>query len=224
MRSIFGIIAKSPFAMMAQHTERVHDTVVVMRPLMEAFMDGEWDRVDELYARISKLEHKADVIKHDIRDHLPRSLFLPVDRADLLLFLREQDAIADKVEDLADILTMRRTATPVAMRDPILDLVDRVTRTSETWYEAAAELTILQEASFGGAGANRVLKLVNEVGELEWEADKVEAAVLKTLFRHEEELGAVSVLFWMNIISTIGGIADHAENTADFLRLMLARA
>lgn len=224
MRSVFGIIGRSPFGMVTQHTERVHDTVVVVRPLVEAFISGEWSRVDELYAQISKLEHKADVIKHDIRDHLPRSLFLPVDRADLLLFLREQDAIADRVEDLADILTMRRTATPAAMKDQILALVDQVIRTSEMAYAAAAELTVLREASFGGAEADRVLKLVNDVGQQEWEADKAEAAVLKTLFRHEDELGAVSVLFWMNIISVIGKIADHAENTADYLRLMMARA
>jgi uncharacterized protein Yka (UPF0111/DUF47 family) len=62
------------------------------------------------------------------------------------------------------------------------------------------------------------------VNQEEWEADKQEARVLKALFGFEDELGAVSVVVWMNIIQTVGEVADHAENSAELLRLMLARA
>src|SRR5690606_23053950 len=84
VRSILGLFAKSPFGPLAEHTQRVHDTVVLLRPLMEAFIEGDWARTQEIYERISRLEHDADVIKNDIRDHLPKSLFLPVDRGDVL--------------------------------------------------------------------------------------------------------------------------------------------
>lgn len=224
MRSVFGIIGKSPFGQLVEHTEKVHDTVVVLRPMMEAFVGGDWIGVRDLRKKVYKLEHEADLIKHGIREHLPRSLFLPVDRGDLLLFLKEQDSIADRVEDIGDVLSMRATPTPVEMRESVLGLADQVIRASETWYRAAAALTTLQEASFGGAEANKVLKLVDQVSQQEWEADKIEANVLKTLFTFEDELGAVSVLVWMNIIELMGGVADHAENTADLLRLLMARS
>lgn len=224
MRSVFGIIGKSPFGQLVEHTEKVHETVVVLRPMMEAFVEGDWLRVRDLRKQVYKLEHKADVIKHGIRDNLPRSLFLPVDRGDLLLFLKEQDSIADRVEDIGDVLSMRATPTPEEMRPAVLDLADQVIRASETWYRAAAGLTTLQEASFGGSEAQKVIKLVDEVSHHEWEADKSEANALKALFTFEDELGAVSVLVWMNIIELMGRVADHAENTADLLRLMMARS
>src|SRR5690606_7482771 len=107
VRSILGLFAKSPFGPLAEHAHRVHETVVLIRPLVEAFIEGDWSRTQELYERISRLEHDADVLKNDIRDHLPKSLFLPVDRGDVLLFLREQDRVADSAEDLGVLLTMR---------------------------------------------------------------------------------------------------------------------
>ena len=84
MRSIAGVFGRSPFRPLAQHTEKVNDTVQLVRPLMEAFLAGDWAKTDELYVRISKLEHKADVLKSEIRDRLPKSLFLPVDRGEAL--------------------------------------------------------------------------------------------------------------------------------------------
>ncbi len=223
MRSIFRIFGRSPFGPLAKHTERVHETVAMIRPLMEAFMDGEWERAEQIYQQISKLEHKADVVKDEIRDNLPRSLLLPVDRGDLLKFLREQDAIADRAEDLAVLVTMRRTPTAPAMREGVLALVDQVIRTSETWYSIAMDLPVLQSASFSGPEADRVRALIDQVDREEWEADKAQGHVSKQLFEHEEELGAISVVMWMRILATIDQVANHAENTADLLRLMMTR-
>ncbi len=223
MRSIFGIFGRSPFGPLTKHTERVHEAVSMIRPLMETFMAGEWERAEEIYRRISKQEHKADVVKDEIRDHLPRSLFLPVARGDLLKFLREQDAIADRAEDLGVLVTLRRTPTPAGLREPVLALVDQVILVSETWYRVAMDLPVLQEASFAGPEAEKIHKLIHQVGQEEWEADKLQASATRLMLAHEEELGAVSVMFWMRILEMIGRVANHAENTADLLRLMMAR-
>ena len=50
--------------------------------------------MEDLARQISKQEHEADIIKNEIRNHLPKSIFLPVSRSDTLSFLKEQDAIA----------------------------------------------------------------------------------------------------------------------------------
>lgn len=223
MRTIMGLFGRSPFGPLAQHTERVHETVLLIRPLFEAFTGGQWERVEELYERIAELEHEADVIKNEIRDHLPKSMFLPVDRADVLLFLKEQDALADRAEDLGVILTMRRTPTPPDMKERVLAFVDQVIRTSEVWYQTVKELPTLQEASFAGPEVGKTMAQIVRVSDMEREADELQAEVTKMVFAREEELGAVSVFVWMNILKNIGGVANHAENSADLLRLMLAR-
>ena len=223
MRSIFELFGKSPFRPLAEHTERVREAVVLIQPLFEAFVAGDWEKTEEIYRTISKLEHKADVIKNDIRDHLPKSLFMPVDRGDVLLFLKQQDRIADVAEDLGVLLTMRPTPTPEAIREGVMELVAAVLRAAELWFETARELPVLQEVSFSGPEVDRMMERIKQISDLEWEADKLQAEISKEIFRHEEELGAVSVMFWANILRVLGAVANYAESTADHLRLMLAK-
>lgn len=223
MRSFLGLFARSPFGPLSQHAERAHDCVELLGDISEAFMAGEWERTRELYKQISKLEHKADELKNEIRDHLPRSVFLPVDRGDILLFLKEQDAIADSAEDVAVLLNMRQTPTPEAMKEPVRDFVAHVIKVSQAWRDGAREIPILQEASFAGAEVDKTMELIRDISDMEWEADKRQAKVGRLLTQHEEELGAVSVVYWMKILKELGDVANHAENTADILRLMLAR-
>ncbi len=225
MRTFFELFARSPFEPLVRHAERVQDVVNEVRPLMDAFLSGEWAEVDERHERISRLEHEADKTKQDIRGHLPRSLFLPVDRGDLLSFLNEQDSIADAVEDLSVLISMRhRTEVPDDMRGEMMALVDQVLETMEVWYTMSSALPELQESSFSGPEVERVMDMVQNLHSLEWESDKVQASLSRAIVKHEDALGAVSVLFLMRITTKLGEMANHAENAADRLSLMLAKS
>lgn len=223
MRTIYQLFGKSPFKPLSEHAVRVHETAKLIRPLFEAFLEEDWERTEEIYLRISKLEHKADVQKNEIRDHLPRSIFLPVDRGDVLAFLKEQDGIADAAEDLGVLLTLRRTSCPEELKPKILDFVDGVIRTSELLVEVGDELTQLLETSFGGPDVDRVLGKVAEINDQEWEADKRQWEVSRALLEREDQMDPVSIYIWMRILAVLGHVANHAENTGDLLRLMLAR-
>lgn len=224
MRTIFELFAKSPFEPLTRHAEQVHEVTGQVPALVEAFLTEDWEQVREIHERISRLEHKADEIKHEIRDHLPKSVFLPVDRGDLLRFLKEQDAIADAAEDLAVILSMRETTGPEALKPKLREFMRLILEALDTWFEVASALPGLQEASFTGPEVKRVQDAIKELSTQEWEADKVQASLARAIVKHEEELGAVSMLFWMRVSGKLGDMANHAENTADLLRLMLARA
>jgi uncharacterized protein len=223
VRSLIALFGKSPFGPLSQHAAQVRETVELVTPLMEAFVAGDTARTRELYEQVSKLEHKADVIKNDIREHLPKSLLMPVDRGDVLRFLKEQDRIADRAEDIGVLLTMRNTPTPPGLREPVMALVAAAVATADAWFRTAGELTTLEDASFAGPEVDRVMQQIQEVSRLEWETDKAQAAVGTLLFTHEDEIGAVSVVMWMQIFRMLSAIADHSENTADFLRVMLAK-
>jgi predicted phosphate transport protein (TIGR00153 family) len=223
MRPIVALFGKSPFGSLAQHAAQVQATVELTTPLVESFLGGARERTVELYEQISKLEHKADIIKNDIRDHLPKSLMMPVDRGDVLMFLKEQDSIADRAEDVGVLVTMRDTGAPAAMHPPVLALVEAVNAAAQAWFKVASELPSLEGASFAGPEVDRMMDQIRRISNLEWEADKRQAEATRVMFDHEPEIGAVSVVLWMNIFRALGSIADHSENTADLLRVMLAK-
>lgn len=222
MRSFHQLFARSPFGPLAKHGERVNDVVQLLKPVTDAFLAEEWDRVAELDEQISRAEHKADEVKEEIRDNLPKSLFLPVDRGDLLRFLHEQDGIADSVEDVAVLMNMRRTVLPDEVRQAFAALVDKIVATGEVWFDLSQSLPGLQEASFTGPEVTRVLEIAQELNDLEFQADQLQAILGRLAVKHEEEIGPIGFFFLMRIANAIGKTANKAENTADLLRMMLA--
>lgn len=223
VRAIAELFGRSPFGPLVEHTHKVHECVKEVRPLIEAFLGGRRDEVVEIRDRISKLEHEADLIKREIRAHLPRSLFLPVDRGDMLKYLKEQDAIADTAEDIAVLLTLRKTPVPAELHGRVLEFTDKVIDVSECLVRAASELQELQEASFGGKEADRVVELIEGVSQGEYEADKLQTEVSRRLYDLEDRVDPTSIYFIMKLFRLLGMIANHAENTGDNLRMMLAR-
>jgi uncharacterized protein len=61
-----------------------------------ALVNEDWDEIERLQKKVSKLEYEADLIKHAVREQLPRRYFMPVDRLDLENLLACQDKVADR--------------------------------------------------------------------------------------------------------------------------------
>ena len=120
MRSIFSMFAKSPFKPLASHIDKVRACVNQIKPLFKAQLAGNYDQVQSISEKIIQLEYEADKIKNDIRDHLPQSIFLAVDKRDFMHLLSAQDDIADSTEDLTVILRIRQlTNPPDALKEPL---------------------------------------------------------------------------------------------------------
>lgn len=221
MSIISKLFGKSPFEPLYQHMMKVKECVDLVRPLMDAFLKGEDKKLNEMAAKIFKAEHDADMVKKDIRNNLPKSIFLPVARGDLLSFLKEQDSIADSAEDLAVLLTMRKTVVPDELKDELRDFVEKVLETYEVAMTVSSEIKVLAETSFGGVEAHKVMDLIEKLKLKEWEADKAQMEAAKKMFSIEKKLDPVSVMLWMHIFNELGTLANHAENAGDRMRMML---
>jgi len=209
--------------MLVRHTEKVHECARQVRPLMEALVNEDYEEVHRLQDVVSKLEHEADVVKHEIRENLPRRYFLPVDRGDLGSFLHTQDEIADYVEDFAVLLMLRQTKIHPELVKEFFEFGDQVLVVCEGLMRAAQELQALAEASFAGAEADSLLKLVDGLGEQEWMADRMERKLSQHIYRLEKELDPVTIFFYEKILDTLGAIANAAENTGELLRQMIIK-
>jgi len=221
MSIISKLFGKSPFEPLYQHMLKVKACVDLVRPLMDVFLKGEEEKVKDVAKKIFKAEHDADIVKKDIRSNLPKSIFLPVARGDILRFLKEQDHIADSAEDLAALLILRKTTVPEELKAELKDFVDKVLETYEVAMTVSSEIKLLAETSFGGEEAHKVMELIESLKLKEWEADKAQMTAAKKMFSIEKKLDPVSVMMWMHIFSELGTLANHAENAGDQMRLML---
>ena len=220
IKQLFG---KTPFGPLVSHTKKVHECVELVKPLVDALLKEDQGEVHRLQDTISKLEHEADLIKHQIREDLPRRYLLPVAREDLERFLHCQDSIADSAEDFAVILTLRNTRAHPELVGELNDFVDQVLRVSRSLTAAAEEMHTLAEVSFGGAEARNVLERIKNLGQEEWKADKMQRKLSQHVYRLENELDPVTIFFYDKMFQALGSIANAAENTGDLLREMIVK-
>ena len=84
MRSLFNLFGPSPIRPIEQHMRKVYQCAKQLHPFFEAVLQEDWDTASEINTKIAEYEKEADIMKRELRLHLPTSLFLPVPRTDLL--------------------------------------------------------------------------------------------------------------------------------------------
>jgi predicted phosphate transport protein (TIGR00153 family) len=220
---IAALFGRSPFGPIQEHMKVVRECADEIGPLFEALAGGDLAEAARRRDRIFELEHAADAIHEDIRGHLPRSLFLPVDRRDLIELLRAEDSIADSAQDVASLVVLRGRPTPDGMHDVVNALVDSTRAAVAAAAELIGELDELLATGFGGREADRVGEMISRVDELESISDDRGLEAVEQLFSIEETLTAVDAMVWYETLQKIGDMADYAEAVADRLRLLIAR-
>ena len=217
------LFGQSPFTALQKHMQAVLECAREVQPLIDALVAGDQARVVELKDSIFEKEAEADRIKHDLRASLPKSLFMPVDRRDLLEVLQLQDTIANTAQDIAGLLFERNMDIPDFLREPLSELTRRCIDTVEHSATVINELDELIAIGFRGREVERVDKMLEELNRIEDETDELGIALARALFNHEKELDPVSVMMWYQIIEWVGDLADYAEKVGDHLRLLIAK-
>ncbi len=217
------LFGKSPFTALQSHMRVVLECAREVKPLIEALAQGDEARVIAAKDRIYEREAEADRIKNELRLHLPKSLFMPVDRRDLLEVLHLQDTIANTAQDIAELLIERQMTIPQFMQEPLIALTVRCIDTCEHSASVIAELDELLAMGFRGREVDKVDAMLKELNDIEDETDELGVALARALFDHEDEMKPVSVMMWYRLIEWIGDLADYAEKVGDRLRLLIAR-
>jgi predicted phosphate transport protein (TIGR00153 family) len=208
---------------MQEHMRTVKKCAAQVTKLFQALCDGDQQKVEEIKDRIFELENEADAIKNELRARLPKSLFMPVDRRDLLEVLDLQDNIADTAQDIAGLLVERKMEVMEGMHEPLLNLVRRCVDACNQAARIIERLDELVETGFRGPDSDSVIEMVDQLNKIESDTDQMGLELTRSLFAHEDNMKPVSVVFWYDLITMIGNLADYAERVGNRLRLLLAR-
>ncbi|MCK5324571.1 MAG: TIGR00153 family protein [Woeseiaceae bacterium] len=219
LANIFG---KSPVVPLEKHIEVAFRCAKKLRPFMTAAVKGDWDRAIAYRDQIEDLEHKADDLKKEIRLNLPKSLFMPVPRQDLLELLLVQDMIANRTKDVSGLVLGRRLRVPAPISKQFLQFVDRNIDAAKQARKSVRELDELFATGFRGAEVHLVEELIEELDRIETDTDGKQAELRAALFEIEDTLKPVDAVFMYKIIELTGEIADMAERVGRRLELLLS--
>lgn len=215
--------APSPFIQLHEHAKKVHECVELIRPLVNALLAEDYEKIEELHNVMSRTEHEADVIKTELRDKLTKLYFLSVGQNELSRFLAYQDDIADAAEDFAVVLVLRKTKIPEALKAGFMAFVEQVISVSEQLMNLEKDLSKLAEAAFTGEEAENVLNAIETIGEEEWKADRLGRKFARSFYNMEDKLDPVTVMFLDKYCKRLGAVSNNAEKTAKYLRLIIRK-
>ena len=220
---LLKLFGQSPFRPLQEHMRVVVNCADKVPSLFEALCIEDEEGIHKTRDEIFALENKADEIKNELRSHLPKTLFMPVDRRDILEILDLQDSIADTAQDIAGALIVRRPKVLDSIRRPLMDLTDRCLDACHQMARIMEQLDELVETGFRGRDSENVMDMIDELNRIETDTDHKAIHLLKELFKHEGEIDPVSLMIWHRLIRWVGDLANYSEKVGNRLRLLIAR-
>lgn len=223
MNSLFNVFGPSPIRPIEQHMHKVYHCAKQLYPFFEAVLKEDWDAAAECKMKISDMEKDADIIKRNLRLHLPTGLFLPVARTDLLELLSAQDKIANKAEDIASLVLSRKMHIPASLEVLFMPFLLRCLDAAKQACKAINELDQLLESGFRGNEVTIVEEMIVTLDEIEHDSDGQLAEIRSKIFTIEDTLPPVGLIFLYKLVQWIGDLADHAQTVGGRLQILIAR-
>lgn len=220
LANIFGT---SPVQPLEKHMDIAFRCAKKLRPFFAAVVAGDSEKMLAVRGEIEALEHEADEVKKEIRMHMPKSLFMPVPREDLLELLLVQDKIANRTRDVSGVIVGRKMRIPEPLAEMFLEFVDRNVDAAKQARKSVRELDELFTAGFRGAEVALVADLIEELDRIETHTDEQQTVLRSALFQIEKSMDPIDAIFLYEVIELTGEIADMAERVGRRLELLLSQ-
>ncbi len=217
------MFGQSPLGPIQEHIRKAHECSEQLLPFIDAAMADDWKEAKRVQTLIAGLEEQADELKKKVRLSLPKSMFLPVPRNDLLDIVTVQDKVANRARDIAGLMLGREMSIPKPLQGAFRRYMERSIETSAQAVKAIHELDELLETGFRGREVDVVEDMIEELDKIEADTDDLQIAIRRALFKMEQDLPPVDVMFLYRIIDWVGDLADRASRVGSRLQLLLAR-
>ena len=188
--------------------ERFYDDFVALAEqithgadLLEAMLQPEhpiWDNADE----IKEVEHKCDVLTHEILQRLHRTFVTPLDREDIYELARSLDDVMDAIDASAAIVPLYQ----IERVRPDARVLAKIIKSSSV--EMVKALKALERRQ-------GVAEPAVEINRLENEADRAHQAAVRRLF--DEERDPIAIMKWKEILDFLEQATDRCEDVANVL-------
>ncbi len=195
-----------------EHSKKVSNCVAELVNLIEVIMSGgSADEALMFIKRISEMEHEADIMRRSILKALSKGKLDPSEREDLVHLTKRLDSVANNANAAARRISILNLNYVRMLGDPFVKMVkdakkcaDKLVKTMDAFREG-----------------RDVSSLIDEVSQAEFEVDQDHLELRKSLQKWtRNDVPPFTAITLSNLIDFIEGIADSAEETADFIRLV----
>ena len=197
-----------------RHVEEVCTTVGHLQEAVRAFVKGDLSAKTIAIENVHEAEHKADLVKSKIRAQLSEGLLMPLDREDLLRFIKNLDKIADGANSAARLLGFIEDRLP----DDVLKNLEIGTElVVDSVEEIRKSIVALARKNFAEA-----LAACEEVDRLEHRADEHKRSMIESVIR--AKLDATNLLLCFNLAENLEAVTDKVDSVSDIIKILVVKS
>ena len=217
----FGLLSdRSPLDGLVEHYIKINECVDVIKESMECYVAGGACReFGERAKQVDEIEHQADRIKRRIRNHMPRGLFMPVDKGLFLQYTKAQDNVLDDAQEAMQWLAMRRVDIPSEFQRTIIAMLEEVDTISEMLGPALdATLGLIDTKHLDRRSTKDKFWSIRRKRD---KIFKMKNQLSSDIYNSDMDFKDIYQL--IHFVEKLDGMAHNVENCADILRSMIAR-
>ncbi len=175
--------------------------------------------------RAHEIEHKADMVCHDIFDAVSADFITPIDREDIISLTQSMDDILDYMEGTIQRFYMFDVQV---MHPRAADFAHLLLKSCEALQSAVGEFKDFKNPK-------KLKPLIVEVGDVEEEADDLFFTVMRDLYTNARKEAkaeidpntaraeAVDVYTWDKLFQRMENTADTCERASDIMRTIMMK-
>ncbi|BBD09932.1 DUF47 domain-containing protein [Desulfovibrio ferrophilus] len=217
----FGLLSdRSPLDGLIEHYTKINECVDVIKESMECYVAGGACReFVELAKQVDEIENQADLIKRRIRNHLPRGLFMSVDKGLFLQYTKAQDNILDDAQEAMQWLAMRPVEIPAQFQKTVIAMIEEVDMACEHLGPAlTATLGLINHEHLDRQGTKDKFWAIRRRRQSIF---KMKNKLCSEIYNSDMDFKDIYQL--IHYVEKLEGMGHNTENCADILRNMIAR-
>lgn len=221
--SFLGMLAESPFSGLQEHMILGNKSTNALENFLKAVSESDWRTAFEYREEIVTLENQADDIKNNIRNNLPKSLFMSVSRQDLLDLVFTMDGIPNAAKDISGVMIGRKMEFPKEVAEDFMNCSKAAIKAANQASDAIRKVDEMQKTGFGSSDVSILSDIVSKLEQIEKENDELEIALRNKFFEHEKQYDPVEVMFFYNVINKVGSLADISQTVGHLLVRLVSK-
>ena len=193
----FFVLFRKQAALVRESCDLLHQMVV------------SFDRLEERAKELKDLEHRADLVTHEIFERLNRTFITPLEREDIHALASNLDDVLDSVEAIGARFVLFRipASTPEAVH--MTEILTECGRQIEKAVDSLQNM-------------NNLMSFTIELNRLENEADAINRNVMADLFSGRHDV--LDVLRWKEIYGRLEDAADKCEVVANAIESIVVKS
>ena len=160
------------------------------------------------YAEVDAAEHAADKITAEVHRLLHRTFITPLDRDQIHRLINAMDDVLDLLQDSSEVMSLYDLQY---LSEDVVRLSEISVRCCERVQHVLTLLPRLKDASV----AESVLKMCEEIDQLESDADRVMRGAMSRVFREEPDTRQLIKL--KAVYEHLESISDRCEDVANLV-------